>query len=240
MYMNTDYLLDRVPLWGIFLITVAIVLLSVAIGSLLGRRRKRRSQDGEAAPVGAMAAAAVGLLGFLLAFTFGMAASRFDVRKGLVIDDANAIGTTYLRAKLLPEPYSGKAQALLREYVDIRVEGVRPTRLAGALLRSQELHQLLWSQAVAGAMMLDNTVEQLRKMVGHFEVDVRDVVTFQSRVPPCFKCGRHKECTIGGLYMMLGDAAHQLTITPEMFSKWEDDADVVAAVERAGAKLKRL
>jgi hypothetical protein len=41
----------------------------------------------------------------LLAFTFGMAASRFDVRRGLVIDEANAIGTTYLRAGLLPEPF---------------------------------------------------------------------------------------------------------------------------------------
>jgi hypothetical protein len=94
--------------------------------------------------------------------------------------------------------------------------------------------------AVTGAMMLDNAVEQIRKMLGHFEVDVRDVATFQSRVPPCFKCGRHKECKIGGLYMMLGDAAHQLTITPEMFSRWEDDADAVAAVERAAASLRQL
>jgi len=94
--------------------------------------------------------------------------------------------------------------------------------------------------AVAGAMMLDNAVEQIRKMLGHFEVDVRDVATFQSRVPPCFKCGRHKECKIGGLYMMLGDAAHQLTITPEMFSRWEDDADAVATVERVAANLKQL
>lgn len=94
--------------------------------------------------------------------------------------------------------------------------------------------------ALTGAMMLDSSIEQMRKMLRNFEVNVVDVVTFQSRVPPCFKCGRHKECTIGGLYMMLGDAAHELTITPEMFGQWEEDAEAAAAVERAAAKLKQL
>ena len=57
------------------------------------------------APVGAIVGAILGLLAFLLAFTFGMAASRFETRRELVLDEANAIGTTYLRAALLPEPH---------------------------------------------------------------------------------------------------------------------------------------
>ena len=93
---------------------------------------------------------------------------------------------------------------------------------------------------VGGAMMLDAATEQLRRMLGHFEVDIVDVVRFQSRIPPCFRCGRHKECKIGGLYRMLGDAAHELTITPEMFNQWEDDSDTTTAVEKAAKSLRNL
>jgi len=93
---------------------------------------------------------------------------------------------------------------------------------------------------IAGAMMIDAATEQLRRMLGHFEVNVIDVVRFQSRVPPCFRCGRHKECEIGGLYRMLGEAAHELTITPEMFNQWEHDQDAATAVERAAESLRKL
>ncbi|MBI5117041.1 flavodoxin family protein [Candidatus Poribacteria bacterium] len=91
---------------------------------------------------------------------------------------------------------------------------------------------------VGGGMMLDASEKQFQRMLRNFEVNVIDVVRFQSRVPPCFKCGRHKECKIGGLYQMLGDAAHELTITPEMFNQWENDADAVAAVEKAAERLR--
>jgi len=93
---------------------------------------------------------------------------------------------------------------------------------------------------VGGAMMLDSAVEQLHKALSMFEANVLDTVRFQSKVPPCFKCGRHKECEIGGLYMMLGDAAKELTITKEMFTRWEDDAATAAAIEAAAEKLRNL
>ena len=69
---------------------------------------------------------------------------------------------------------------------------------------------------------------------------VRLAMNSLSQVPPCFKCGRHNECEIGGMYMMLGDAAKEMRITPQMFSRWEDDAEVVAAVHSAAEKLKNL
>jgi NAD(P)H-dependent FMN reductase len=93
---------------------------------------------------------------------------------------------------------------------------------------------------VSGAMMLDSAVEQFHKMLGVFDVDMIDTVIFTSKVPPCFKCGRHKECKIGGAYMMLGDAAKELTITKEMFTRWEDDSTVAAAVDAAAEKLKSI
>jgi hypothetical protein len=69
-------------------------------------------------------AASLGLLAFFLAFTFGMAGSRFDDRKKLVLEEANTIGTTYLRAELLPEPHRTEIQTLLREYIDLHAARV--------------------------------------------------------------------------------------------------------------------
>ena len=93
---------------------------------------------------------------------------------------------------------------------------------------------------IGGGMGADSAADQLHRVLGAFEVKVVDTVKFQSKVPPCFKCGRHKECEIGGLYMMLGDAAKELTITKEMFTKWEDDPAIAAAIDGAAEKLKNL
>ena len=93
---------------------------------------------------------------------------------------------------------------------------------------------------VGGALRLDSAVEQLHKALGMFEVNVLETVRFQSKVPPCFKCGRHKECEIGAMYMMLGDAAKQVTVTQEMFTRWEEDSEVAAAVDAAAEELKNI
>ena len=93
---------------------------------------------------------------------------------------------------------------------------------------------------VGGALMLDSAVEQLHKVLGMFEVDVVDTVRFMSKVPPCFKCGRHRECEIGGMYSMLGEAAKQVKVTQQMFTRWEDVSRVAAAVDAAAEKLKNI
>jgi hypothetical protein len=90
------------------------------------------------------------LLAFFLAFTFNMAGSRYDARKQLVLDEANAIETTYLRAKLLPKPYGTEIRELLREYVDVRVQ-VQTGKMEiikQAIVKSEELHNQLWSKVV--------------------------------------------------------------------------------------------
>jgi hypothetical protein len=91
----------------------------------------------------------------MLAFTFGIAAERYQTRKQLLLDEVNAIGTTYLRARLLLEPHRSEVQKLLREYVDIRVHLAKKTRerqleeFKKILSRSEVLQNQLWSHAVA-------------------------------------------------------------------------------------------
>ena len=89
-------------------------------------------------------------------------------------------------------------------------------------------------------MMVDAAQENIQKLLGMFEVDVISGIKFKSSVPPCFKCGHHRKCKIGGLYMMLGDKAKDLTITKEMFNRWEDDNETVTAIDAAAEKLKNI
>jgi hypothetical protein len=98
-----------------------------------------------------LVAAILGLLAFILAFTFSMAATRYDARRQVVLEEANAVGTTYLRARLLPEPQRTEVARLLREYIDVRVRGVQEGKVAEAIARSEELQEALWSEAVRAA-----------------------------------------------------------------------------------------
>lgn len=147
--MQTGAFYDQIPLWGIFLITVVLILASIEGGLRVGAYRRKKARSEDKPPVGEMVAATLGLLAFLLAFTFGMAASRFDTRRSLVVDEANAIGTTFLRAGLIDEPHRSQVRGLLREYVDARIVGGDRSKLAQSLERSTVLHEKLWSHAEA-------------------------------------------------------------------------------------------
>src|SRR5438045_1409782 len=120
--MRSDGPLDFLPIWGLFAATLVLVLLTVEGGYRLGRSRRKSSEEEKEAPVGAMVQASLALLALLLAFTFGLAVARFDARRQLVVDEANAIGTTYLRAGMIPER-GEEVRAILREYVEVGLEG---------------------------------------------------------------------------------------------------------------------
>jgi F0F1-type ATP synthase membrane subunit c/vacuolar-type H+-ATPase subunit K len=143
--------LDHLPLWALSLLTLAGVLLATEVGFRLGRHRNRRPEHEKESLMGAAVAATLGLVGFMLAFTFSVAGSRFDARRQAVLDEANAIGTTYLRAGILPDGRGDKIRRLLREYVDSRLEAVRKGEIEKGLRRSGELHHQLWAEAEAVA-----------------------------------------------------------------------------------------
>ena len=80
--------------------------------------------------------------------------------------------------------------------------------------------------------------EDFRRALRPYAVSIVDVVSYYSRIPPCYSCGRHQECVIGGAYQIWGDEARTLTITPELFSRWEDRPETVAQVQAAAEKLQ--
>ena len=141
-------MLDSVPLWLMFLFSIAFVLVAIMAGVQLGFQR-RKTEGKPEAPMGSIVGALLGLLAFLLTFTFGMASSRFDSRRQLLLAEVNAIGTSALRAEMLDEPDRSECLALFRTYVDVRVEAVHhPKTIMQALAASDSLQDQLWVHAV--------------------------------------------------------------------------------------------
>ncbi len=142
--------LDALPLSVIFLGTTLLLLAFSELGFRIGRRWHTKGLA-ELSQTGAITGASLGLLAFMLAFSFGMAGSRFDVRKQAVLDEANAIGTTWLRSQMLPAPHPTEIAPLLRRYVEVRLEGSKAEsieELRIALAESEQLHKALWAHAV--------------------------------------------------------------------------------------------
>jgi Protein of unknown function (DUF4239) len=184
--MGTTGLLDPFPLWTILLLTVVLALLSVELGYRLARYRQQRDQLEKESSLGGMVGGTLGLLAFMSAFTFGLAGSRFEARRQVLLSEANAIGTTYLRTAMIPEQMRTDSRNLLREYVDVRLKGVQqPDQLEHALARSEELHNQLWSLAVAAtekerSPMTSNYVQSLNQVI---DMHATRLMALRSRVP---------------------------------------------------------
>lgn len=179
--------LDLIPLWCFLPLTLAICLMAMDFGYRLGNWRHSRFAEEKEAPVAAMVAAVLGLLAFMLAFTFSLAASRFDARRQAVLHEANAIGTTYLRTRLLPEPHGSQIALRLRRYTELRAQRLTPDNIAEVLAESEKLHEQMWSQAVAaadmdhGSIMTGLFLESLNECIDlHSE---RVFVGLHSRIP---------------------------------------------------------
>ena len=143
--------LDFIPLWAAFLVTLASMLLFTELGYRLGGWRGTAARRETESPVGSIVGAQLGLLAFLLAITFSLAITRFEERRQVLLNEANAIGTAYLRADLLPEPDRTQVRKLLTEYTDIRINAVATGAVAPAIKRSEEIHTQLWPYATAAA-----------------------------------------------------------------------------------------
>jgi hypothetical protein len=139
----------QLPLWAVFVAVVLVVLASIE-GGLLLARRGRGPSEGESSPVGTIVGSIVGLLALMLAFTFGVAASKFDRRRELLLKEVNAIETTFLRADLLPEPHRAEVRSLLVEYARVRAQvGRQPENVRELIQESERIQARLWPHAAA-------------------------------------------------------------------------------------------
>ncbi len=144
------------------LLTLGLILGSIYAGNSLFRLVKRSRPDTVIEPSGTAVGALMGLLAFMLAFTFGMGSSKLNDRKQALLQEINAVGTLFLRADLLPEDKKVATRDLLREYVKIRVDLQRNEgTVAEALNRSDEICNALWAIAAESANLNKGPVEAL-------------------------------------------------------------------------------
>ncbi len=187
MLGNIFYRLD--PLL-ICLVLMGLLLVAEEVGFRVKSRKRSDSDNIERTDIALILGAVLTLLALLLGFTYVMAEGRFETRRQLVIEQANAIGTTYLRAKTLPEPRSSQIQELLRQYAALRVEVANamdddPEKLREWGNRTKELHGLLWSHAAALARENPNPVTSIFLQTLNEMIDLytKRLAAFQNRVP---------------------------------------------------------
>jgi hypothetical protein len=140
-------ILDAFPIWAVFLGTVAVVLVAAEVGFRIGIWLQRRDPESGKTPItGAVVGSMLGLMAFLLAFTIGIVIGQHNGRKEMVVTEANAVGTAYLRAGFLSEPDRTSTRDLLREYVELRLAVAADLELFDSgVKRSEEIHSELWS-----------------------------------------------------------------------------------------------
>jgi hypothetical protein len=105
---------------AILLVSIGIFVAALEIGYRLGLRRQVNTNEPDKTHANALNGATLGLLALLLGFSFAMAVSRYENRKTLMVDQANAIGTATLRGSLLAQPHADRTTALFRDYIDTR------------------------------------------------------------------------------------------------------------------------
>lgn len=129
------------------------MLVMLEAGRRVGALRLAADPEGARTGVGAIEGAVFALLGLLIAFTFSGAAARFDTRRQLVGEEANHIGTAWLRLELLPSSAQPPLRELFRQYLDSRLETYRKLPDVAAakaeLARSEKLQNEIWAQAVS-------------------------------------------------------------------------------------------
>jgi hypothetical protein len=146
-------MLHRLSVPALVALVILVLGAALAMGFVLGVRERRTEQEREFSQLSTLQAALLGLLALLLGFSFSMATTRWELRKHALIDEANAIGTTYLRTSLLPEAQRKDVAALLVEYVDVRLApeaiGPDPAERARSAEEARRLQSRIWQLAMA-------------------------------------------------------------------------------------------
>jgi hypothetical protein len=176
------------PIWIFFVLSLAVLWAGILLGSWI-RETRTAIVESESKVITVLEGALLTLFGLLIGFTFSMAVSRYDLRKQLAVQEANAIGTTWLRTALLPEPQRTQEQNLLRAYVQQRLlfheryhqrEAFHESAEQAALIRER-----LW--AIASDYASDHrdpvTALYLQALNNAIDMAGERVAAYENRIP---------------------------------------------------------
>lgn len=152
--MTTVHVLDQFSLGQLFLITLISMLLVIEAGFRLGVRSQGKAAKAQASQVRAIMGAVLGLLAFMLAFSFATGQSHYEVRIQHMVEEAGLARNTYYQAEFLPAPYANEARQILHQYISDRVladqlarEG-KVAEIIELIRRSEQMQGELWRIAV--------------------------------------------------------------------------------------------
>jgi hypothetical protein len=174
------------------IVTLAVLLVAASIGQLIQKTQARRSRaearesDPSVAQEGYLLSSALGLLGLLLAFSFSMVLDRYETRRELVIKEANAIGTSYLRAQMLDEPHRSRLTGLLVAYTENRIKLATAEDQSAYLTTNDHLLTQIWSAVSAAresALEHGLTTSLLQTYNEVIDLDTERKVAWELRVP---------------------------------------------------------
>jgi hypothetical protein len=177
-------------IWALVLGLILALAVAAELGYRLTHRAIATADDNSRSFLGMMDAAALGLLGLLLGFSFSMAAERFEARRHIVVDEANAIGTAHLRAAILPPLERVELRRELRQYLEVRLAlhaaGSDRSLAQAAQVRLQRLQDQIWQLAATAASREPRAVTTgllLQSINDLIDLDTKREVAFQVRVP---------------------------------------------------------
>jgi len=191
--VSTLYTTNELLIAGILLLSL---LAATETGLYFGDRAKSRIDEKTKSQISLIQGSVLGVLGLLLGFTLSMAVSRFETRKQLVLEEANAIGTSYLRTGLLPEPDRSYIAGRLRDYLDLRLQysragnDVSTLKNVNAVRAAREqvarLQNDFWTRAVSRAQKDANpyiTGLLLQSLNQVIDLDAARWMAFNNHVP---------------------------------------------------------
>lgn len=175
----------------IYCVFFVSMMAATEIGFRFGRWSEAIVPEAAKDHLSTIEAAILGILALLLGFTMSMAVTRFEARRQLVVDEANAIGTSSLRTQLLPAPEGPEIASLLRQYVDVRVqygtaEGDELARLDSLRAEGVRLQNEFWTRAVAYGQKDPNPVKAgllLQSLNQVIDLEATRWAAFNNHVP---------------------------------------------------------
>lgn len=179
--------LFNINLWVLFTAGAAVLVASTEIGRRLGRKQNGAGRE-KSRSVVTLESTALGLVTLMISFTFSVALDRYDVRKKLVMDEANAIATADLRAATLPAAYAATIKPMLRDYLDLRlsIEELDQYGLRRISDRSLAVQEQLWQQATEVSLQYPRSVQAglfAQALTELFDVHEKRLTADRNHVP---------------------------------------------------------
>jgi len=235
--------MDSIPIVLLFFIIIILISGAIELGFRAGNTHDEQMKKDKEKITSSNAAAILGILGFILIFTFGIVYGRYDSKKGLVREEANLIRTAWLRSDFLPEQERSETEMLLKKYIDLRLEAVLindADTMQTALNESNLIQHQIWNIAVVNARKDMNSqvgalyIESLNEMIN--EQALRVAVGLQARIPTVILVLLFSMVILGmfgvGYQASIAGSSRRSWLTPVMILTFSLMITLIASLDR--------